>query len=53
MRGNRFFSDCDEYEKYCKHCEENKIDFRNNITTATIEYIKQSYKERLEKNDFL
>lgn len=41
--------DIDEYEKYCeKHPE-----FRNNQTTTTIEHIKENYKERLEKHDFL
>ena len=41
--------DCDIYEDYCKVNE----DFRNNITSATISYLKANYTERLEKHDFL
>jgi len=41
--------DCDTYEDYCKDNE----DFRNNITSATISYLKSNYAERLEKHDFL
>lgn len=41
--------DCDTYEDYCKDNE----DFRNNITSATISYLKANYTERLEKHDFL
>lgn len=41
--------DIDEYEKYC----EKHPDFRNNQTTTTIEHIKENYKERLERHDFL
>lgn len=41
--------DIDIYENYCsKH-----PDFRNNIATMTISYIKDNYKERLENHDFL
>lgn len=42
-------SDIDYYEKYCS---ENPL-FPNNKTVATIEHIKNSYAERLEKHDFL
>lgn len=42
-------SDIDEYEEYCK----DHPDFRNNQTVATVEHIKRSYAERLEKHDFL
>ena len=41
--------DIDSYERYC---QENP-DFKNNQTVATIEHIKENYKERLEKHDFL
>ena len=41
--------DCDEYEHY----SDTHPDFPNNITTATIKFIKSNYMERLEKNDFL
>ena len=42
-------ADIDEYEKYCAA----NPDFKNNQTLATIEHIKENYKERLEKHDFL
>lgn len=42
-------SDIDYYEKYCSA---NPL-FPNNKTVATIEHIKNSYAERLEKHDFL
>lgn len=42
----------DEYESFVKHCEENKIEFKNNIATITIEYLKDEYAERLKKHDF-
>lgn len=42
-------SDIDEYEQYSSTHK----DFRNNQTVSTIEHIKNVYKERLEKNDFL
>lgn len=41
--------DCDEYEHYGN----THPDFPNNITTATIDFIKRNYMERLERNDFL
>lgn len=41
--------DCDEYEHY----SDAHPDFPNNITSATIDFIKRNYMERLEKNDFL
>lgn len=41
--------DVDSYEKYCKEHPE----FKNNQTVTTIESIKENYKERLEKHDFL
>ena len=42
-------SDIDEYELYC----DSHPDFRNNQTTSSVEHIKHSYAERLEKHDFL
>lgn len=42
-------SDIDFYEQYCK----SHPTFRNNQTAATVNYIKGSYSERLEKHDFL
>ena len=41
--------DVDSYETYCRE----HPDFKNNQTVATIESIKQNYRERLEKHDFL
>jgi len=42
-------SDITEYDKYCdKH-----PDFKNNQTAVTVEYLQKSYRERLEKQDFL
>lgn len=41
--------DIDEYEDYCGQHPE----FKNNQTISTINYIKNSYRERLEKHDFL
>ena len=41
-------SDCKTYEDYAK----THTDFRNNITEATIEHVKRSYQERLEKRDW-
>lgn len=42
-------SDIDEYERYCV----SHPLFKNNQTVATTQLIKESYKERLEKNDFV
>lgn len=42
-------SDITAYEYYCHH---GHPDFKNNQTAATVEVIKASYKERLEKHDF-
>ena len=42
-------SDIDEYEKFC----EKNPSFKNNQTLATIQHIKDNYRERLEKHDFL
>lgn len=42
-------SDIDEYEAYCR----TNPGFRNNQTASTVEHIKRSYAERLEKHDFL
>lgn len=42
-------SDITSYEKYCDEHPK----FKNNQTTATIEYINKNYQERLEKHDFL
>ena len=44
-------SDIDEYERYC--APDAHPEFRNNQTVSTIEHIKRSYAEHLEKNDFL
>ena len=44
-------ADCDTYEDYC--AEPKHSGFKNNITSATIEYLKKTYRERLEKHDFL
>lgn len=41
--------DIDTYEDFCRQ----RPDFKNNQTTASIEFIKRNYAERLEKNDFL
>ena len=41
-------SDCKTYEDYAK----THTSFRNNITEATIEHVKRSYQERLEKRDW-
>ena len=42
-------SDITHYNKYCEHHPE----FKNDQTAATVEHIRQVYKERLEKRDFL
>lgn len=39
----------DIYELYC----EEHPDFQNTVTTLTVEKIKETYKDRLEKKDFL
>lgn len=41
--------DINVYEDYCRE----HPDFKNNIAVITIQYIKENYKERLEKHDFL
>ena len=41
--------DITDYENYC----DVHPTFKNNQTGATIEYIKKSYQERLDKHDFL
>lgn len=41
-------ADITDYEKYC--AEHPK--FKNNQTQATVEYISEEYKERLQKRDF-
>lgn len=41
--------DIDAYEQYCA----NHPEYPNNRTVLTIEHIKNNYKERLEKHDFL
>lgn len=46
---DQVMSDITDYEKYC----EAHPDFRNGQTAATVEYLKKSYIERLEKHDFL
>lgn len=47
---DQVMSDIDFYEKYCKDVNP---DFKNNQTSATIEYINKNYQERLDKHDFL
>lgn len=42
-------SDITTYERFC----ENHPNFKNNQTSASIEYFNRVYAERLEKNDFL
>ena len=46
---DQVLADVDYYERYCKANE----DFKNNQTAATVEHIKRTYAERLEKRDFL
>lgn len=41
-------SDCDNYEKYC----ETHPEFRNNMTSATVAFLKDGYQTRLQKHDF-
>ncbi|MEG1593223.1 MAG: hypothetical protein RR350_02350 [Oscillibacter sp.] len=41
--------DVDTYESYCT----DHPDFKNNITGITTEKIKDTYKKRLDQNDFL
>lgn len=41
--------DINTYETYCR----NHKDYENNKAVAAIEKIKRTYKERLDKNDFL
>lgn len=42
-------SDIDDYERYCLAHPE----FRNNQTVETTKLIKEKFKKRLEKNDFI
>ena len=42
-------ADITTYEHYCH----THPDFKNNQTAATVDFIKHSYRERLEKHDFL
>ena len=48
----RILKFADEMLENRGHCKDNE-DFRNNITSATISYLKSNYAERLEKHDFL
>lgn len=41
--------DIDKYEKYCKSHE----NFKNNVTEETVALIKEKYRIRLRKNDFV
>lgn len=41
--------DIDNYEKYCKNHE----NFKNNVTEETVALIKEKYRIRLRKNDFI
>lgn len=41
--------DIDNYEKYCKSHE----NFKNNVTEETVALIKEKYRIRLRKNDFI
>lgn len=46
---DQVLSDITDYERYCS----THPDFKNNQTSATVEYITKSYAERLKKHDFL
>ena len=46
---DQILSDITTYEQYCG----NHPCFRNNIAAATIDRIRQVYRDRLAKNDFL
>lgn len=46
---DQIMQDIDIYENYCNRNKE----FRNSITSITVEIITNNYRERLEKNDFL
>lgn len=46
---DQIMQDIDIYENYCNINKE----FRNSITSITVEIITNNYRERLEKNDFL
>ena len=46
---NEVLSEIDAYEKYCKTHE----DYKNNRAVLAIETIREVYKERLKKRDFL
>lgn len=46
---DEIMNDITEYELYC----EQNPDFRNNITEATSQIIKETYKRCLEENSFL
>ena len=41
--------DIDNYEKYCKNHE----NFKNHVTEETVALIKEKYRIRLRKNDFI
>ena len=41
--------DIDNYEKYCKNHE----NFKNHVTEETVALIKEKYRIRLRKNDFV
>ena len=46
---DRMLEKADLYERYCRQ----NPDFQNNKSVMAIENLKQKYKERLEKHDFL
>ena len=46
---DEIMTDITEYEKYC----DTHPDFKNNITSASSEIIKETYKRCLEENSFL
>ena len=46
---DQVLTDITDYENYCN----SHPDFKNNQTEVTIEYINKTYRERLEKHDFL
>lgn len=46
---DQVLTDIDGYEGYC----EGHPEFKNNMTLATVTYIKTNYAERLERNDFI
>ena len=46
---DQVLQDCDIYDEHCVSHPK----FKNNITSATVSFIKDEYRIRLEKHDFL